>query len=190
MNQVSEPQWLVSWRQNGLSPMDALQRFHAMPPVSIEDMTGIWTGTGLATGHVLDGVLERLGWYGKRFQSKDDVDPLLFRTRSGKTIALDPGRIPVKLAIRFTHLSLAPGVRAMFRLVQPLLRTRRPTARLRLLSRGGTPSAAMIYDRQPIIDHFRLATLDHVVGLMDARFMPQPYFFLLTRRDQAASRAP
>jgi hypothetical protein len=39
----------------------------------------------------------------------------------------------------------------------------------------------MIYDRQPIVDHFRRIDSDRVLGLMEMRGMERPYFFLLTR---------
>jgi hypothetical protein len=38
----------------------------------------------------------------------------------------------------------------------------------------------MIYDRQPIIDHFRRIDEIRLLGLMQARTAPPPYFFLLT----------
>ena len=39
----------------------------------------------------------------------------------------------------------------------------------------------MIYDRQPIVDHFRKVDSDRVLGLMEMRGMERPFFFLLTR---------
>ena len=39
----------------------------------------------------------------------------------------------------------------------------------------------MIYDRKPIIDHFRKIDDDRVLGLMEMRGMELPYYFLLTR---------
>ncbi len=55
----------------------------------------------------------------------DEADPLLFRARSDKTVAIDRGRIPVGLVTRL-HLSFALGVRTMFRLAS---RFSRPGAR-------------------------------------------------------------
>ena len=45
----------------------------------------------------------------------------------------------------------------------------------------GKHSAAMIYDRKPIIDYFRKIDDDRVLGLMEMRGMERPFFFLLTR---------
>ncbi|WP_373568673.1 DUF4334 domain-containing protein [Paracoccus actinidiae] len=44
---------------------------------------------------------------------------------------------------------------------------------------GGCLSTARIYDRQPIIDHFRRIDEIRFPGLMQVRSVP-PYFFLLT----------
>lgn len=54
-------------------------------------------------------------------------------------------------------------------------------ARLREVALRGTISAAMIYDKQPIIDHFRRVNDDMVVGAMDAKGQPDILYFHLTR---------
>jgi hypothetical protein len=46
----------------------------------------------------------------------------------------------------------------------------------------------MIYDSLPINDIFRKVDDDSVLGVMDLRFSPQPFFFVL-RREGPASRA-
>jgi hypothetical protein len=42
-------------------------------------------------------------------------------------------------------------------------------------------TAAMLYDRLPIVDVFRRLDATTLLGLMDARGIPQPFFFRLTR---------
>jgi hypothetical protein len=54
-------------------------------------------------------------------------------------------------------------------------------ARLRELRFRGTVSAAMLYDKRPLIDHFRRVTDDVVIGLADEKGKPATYFFHLTR---------
>jgi hypothetical protein len=41
----------------------------------------------------------------------------------------------------------------------------------------------MIYDSQPVIDHFRLVDANTVAGAMDTRLMPEAgtYYFYLNR---------
>jgi len=45
----------------------------------------------------------------------------------------------------------------------------------------GKVSAAMVYDRQPIIDLFRKIDENTVLGMMDYKRMERPYFFRLSR---------
>ena len=144
-------------------------------------MIGRWRGVGLPTGHPLDGVLESLGWYGKAFESADTVHPLLFRTRSGEVIPLDPRFMPVSVALRWPAFARSAPVRAAFAAGRALLRAHHSAARLRAENFRGKRSAALIYDRQPIIDHFRRIDDDRVLGLMEMRGMERPFFFLLTR---------
>ena len=46
----------------------------------------------------------------------------------------------------------------------------------------GKSGATMIYDRQPIMDHFRRAGPGLVLGLMDMRGQ-HPFFFALEREE-------
>src|SRR5690606_21055417 len=64
--------------QAGCTPDDALALFDALPTVRSVDLTGRWTGSELRTGHPMDGLLTASGWYGKQFDSTEDVHPLLF----------------------------------------------------------------------------------------------------------------
>jgi hypothetical protein len=45
----------------------------------------------------------------------------------------------------------------------------------------GRRAAAIVYARQPIVDHLRQIDPDRLLGLMDRRGMATPYYFLLTR---------
>jgi len=55
------------------SPEEALAFFDGCGPVGMEEMLGCWKGSGVPTGHPFDGLLEALGWHGKRFQSPDEI---------------------------------------------------------------------------------------------------------------------
>jgi hypothetical protein len=54
-------------------------------------------------------------------------------------------------------------------------------ARLREAAFGGTTSASLIYNQQPIMDYFRKVTNDIVIGLGDIKGRPLDFFFHLTR---------
>ncbi len=56
----------------------ALQLFDSLEPVSLEFMFSRWQGSGIHTGHPMDGLLEISDWYGKEFTNSETVHPLLF----------------------------------------------------------------------------------------------------------------
>jgi len=175
------PELPESWSAGPSGSADALSCFDSLAGLEPEFMIGQWRGAGLPTAHPLDGVLEALGWYGKAFESVDRVHPLLFRTRSGAVIPLDPIFMPVRVALRWPALAKSAPVRAAFAAGSPFLRTHQSAAKLRAKIFRGKRSASMIYDRQPIADHFRKIDDDRVLGLMEMRGMERPFFFLLTR---------
>jgi len=160
----------------------AFARFDGLPPVEIPFLLGAWTGEGVPTGHPLDGALEAFHWHGKRFDSAEDVHPLVFTTLGGGLTCVEPkvvgpglrlvDRVPVPKS------ALAGG---LFQLLLPLLSTTRSRARLRMTSYRGVVSATMLYDYLPINDVFRQVDDDTVLGVMDLKGMERPFFFLLRR---------
>ncbi len=179
---------LQQWAEQGWTAEAGLAFFDSLPGVRPEDMTGEWRGTELPSGHPLDGLLASYGWHGKRFTDRDTVDPLLFMD-AGAVRAVDPARLPLGLALALPRIARTSAARGLFRLLLPVLATGRPCARLRSMEHRGLISAAMIYDAQPIIDHFRRVDDDRVLGLMDLRLTPEPFFFLLTRTTTSGKSA-
>lgn len=159
---------------------EVLALYDGLPAVTPDDMLGEWQGSEIATGHLYDGLLGPSGWWGKRFRSVDEVDPLIFERR-GKRFAGNPGLMPLALIERFPRLAKSGPSAALFRLASPLLRTKRPRARLRTVTYRGIASAAMIYDQHPICDCFRAVDVDTLLGAMDIRGFADPYFFVLRR---------
>lgn len=160
---------------------DLLALFDGLPPVDVDDVVGAWHGTGVPSGHPFDGLLERLGWHGKRFAGTEDGYPLVFRGAGGALWSLDPGRLPLAVLVRRPGLGRLPLVDRVFRRVLPLLATRAPRSRLRTVEHRGVRTAAMVYDSVPVIDVFRRVDDRTLLGVMDLRGMPEPYFFLLRR---------
>ncbi|MGY1826874.1 MULTISPECIES: DUF4334 domain-containing protein [unclassified Blastococcus] len=154
--------------------------FDSGSAVAVEEMTGRWRGSGVPTGSPLDGLLEAYGWWGKEFFDAETAHPLLFATRSGPR-PVEPALVPVGVLRGLPGVARSTAARLAFTAVRPLLMTTRPTARLRALEHRGVVTAAMVYDRLPIIDVFRRVDGRTVLGLMDLRGLPDPFFFLLTR---------
>ncbi len=171
--------------ERGTTTTAALAVFDALPAVDPGALTGTWRGSGLPTGHPLDGVLEALRWHGKRFDGHGDAHPLLFDDGHGGVVAVNPVLAPLGVALRCAPLLRRPAVARLVRAVLPLARTRRPRARVRATAFRGVVSATMTYDAQPIDDHVRAVDDDTLLGLMDARGMSRPFFFVL-RRNRAA----
>jgi hypothetical protein len=179
-DEVRAERWLTEHR-DGAAPADALEFFDSLPTVALGELTGRWRGSGLHTGSRLDGLLEAYGWYGKEFSGVESVHPLLFRGRGGRPHPVDPAMIPLRLVRDYAGLARLPLVATVFGGVRPLLHTNRPTARLRTIEHRGVRTAAVIYDSLPIIDVFRRAGDDVLLGAMDMRGLPEPFFFLLHR---------
>ncbi|WP_278262389.1 DUF4334 domain-containing protein [Nocardia sp. AG03] len=159
---------------------EALGLFDSLPPVRASELTGRWHGRELGTGHPMDGALAASGWYGKQFDGTERVHPLLFLDASGEIFAVDPRRVPLGLVGTVPPSLVARG-RGLLRVLKPALRTRRHRARLREVEHRGVVTTAMVYDHLPIIDVFRRVDSDTVLGLMDFRDRPEPYFFVLVR---------
>lgn len=176
---------VIAELERGVTPDRALEIFDALPAVEVEEMSGRWAGSEASTGNPLDGLLGAYGWHGKRFASAEAVDPLIFG--KGETLfAVNPAVLPTGLALKFPRLAHNPAVVAFGRLSLPLLKTRRPKARLRMVEYRGVSTATMIYDAQPISDHFRRLDDDTLLGAMDLRGLSEPFFFLLRREIPAS----
>lgn len=57
--------------------------FDALPAVAEDELLGEWEGGLVPTGHPGEAQLDALGWIGKTFRSRDDVDPIVVRGAGG-----------------------------------------------------------------------------------------------------------
>ncbi|WP_251151048.1 DUF4334 domain-containing protein [Cellulosimicrobium sp. Marseille-Q4280] len=167
--------------ERGTTTTAALAFHDSLPAVDVDDVLGTWHGSGIPTGHPLDGLLEALGWYGKRFDGPDAAHPLLFAHRREGVIDVDPAYAPLPLVLRCAGLLRRPPVARAVRTVLPLVRTRRPRARLRRVEHRGVVTTTMVYDALPVHDVLRAVDDDTLLGLMDARGLARPFFFVLRR---------
>lgn len=166
--------------------IEALNIFDAAEAVDPDFMIGTWHGAEVPTGHPMDGLLEASGWWGKQFIDAETVHPLLFPDTSGRHLW------PLNPALAFGGLGLAAKLPALLKLpvakpiaaLRPVLRAHSAKARLRTTRYRGIDTATMVYDQLPINDVFRKLSDDAVIGAMDLRGIPRPYFFVL-RRDNS-----
>ena len=82
--------------------------------------------------------------------------------------SLNPALVPMTLMARMSSLVTQPPVAAVARRLMPLLSTKRPAARLRMVEYRGVVTGTMIYDALPINDHFRAVDEDTLLGAMDS----------------------
>jgi hypothetical protein len=174
--------WLAAHRTGALAA-DALACFDRCAPVEPGAVTGRWRGSGLPTGHPFDGLLVDYGWYAKETHDAETVHPLLFRHRRGRPRPVDPALAPLAVLRRAPGLARTTLARTGFAVVRPLRTTRRPAARVRAVEFRGVVSAALVYDRLPIVDVLRRVEPGTLLGLMDLRGVAQPFFFVLRRDD-------
>lgn len=168
-------------REGGVQLEEALAFLDALPAVPVHQLLGSWRGSGLATGHPWDGLLETFGWHGKRFESPDAAHPLMFEDHRG-LFSVNPAFLPVGLAGRFPQVARS-GLAGRARGALRLFHTSKPKARLRMTEYRGIASATMIYDALPINDHFRLVDDDTLIGAMDMRGVAA--FLFVLRREAA-----
>jgi len=162
----------------------------ALPPVDIPFMLGPWRGETYPSGHPLDGSLKAFHWHGKRFDSAEEVHPLVFSNLAGDLVCLDPRWVGpgLKLSDRFP-VPRSTVLGRLFQLLLPLVSTKASGARLRMTSYRSVVSAAMLYDHLPIIDVFRRLDDDTVLGVMDRKGMATPFFFVLRRDSPTPSHS-
>jgi hypothetical protein len=162
------------------STSEALALFDSLDTTDTDFMIGSWKGGDFITGHALNGVLEVYHWHGKRFESLEQVHPLVFTRLNGTKASVNPALVPMSLMNRFP-VPRAAFVGRLFQFCMPLFTTSSSRARLRMTSYRGKLGATMIYDDLPINDVFRKVDDNTLLGIMDLKGMEQPLFFVLRR---------
>lgn len=108
-----------------------------LPPATIDDMLGEWSGGEFVTGHRMNGALSKARWFGKNFISATDVQPLVCLDDDGN---------------KFSNIALGKG-----------------EASLWMEEFRGEAVATMVYDGQPVHDHFKKVDENTVLGIMDGK---------------------
>jgi hypothetical protein len=167
--------------EGGATTEEALAFYDSLPAVTIEELLGCWAGGEIHTGHPMNGLLAPIGWHGKRFESADEVHPLVMDRPGGGRYSMNPGLIPLPILLRHHALLGNATLLRIARRLGPVGRTRAPRARLRMLEYRGVVTVAMCYDQLPIHDVFRKVDDDTVLGAMDLRGTAEPLVFFLRR---------
>jgi hypothetical protein len=161
----------------------AISWFGSLPPVLPAEMVGVWQGEGIPSGHPLDGVLENLNWFGKRFHADLRADALLFQWRPGRLVPIEPAFFPIRTVVGLAGFGRTFIARNWFSHLQKVFRARGTTASVGLRTVDGNETAAMAYDRQPVVDFFRRVGDNEVAGMMVVDGDERRFFFRLRRAD-------
>jgi hypothetical protein len=123
-----------------------------LKPATIDGMMGEWKGGEFVTGHMMNGRLEKAGWYGKTFKTARDAQPLVCLDADGN---------------KFSNKEMGKG-----------------EASLWLEDFRDEVTATMVYDGQPVHDHFKTVDDDTVMGIMNGKGVQDNgryYYFYLER---------
>ena len=117
------------------------------------DMLGRWHGGEFVTGHAMNGLLTKIGWYGKNFISTSEVQPLVCRNDAGEL---------------YSNTEVGKG-----------------EASLWAVEFRGEVTASMVYDGQPVIDHFKRVNDTTVMGIMNGSggLIGGRHFYFYLERD-------
>jgi hypothetical protein len=160
---------------------EAAEWFASLEPARPEDMIGLWKGDGHPAGHPLDGVLENLRWFGKRFHPDMRADALLFEGAPGRLVAVDPKAFPLRWAIRLSKFGRTRSAVNLFSHIRPRVRAKSTTASLENRMDRGMMTAAMVYDQQPIVDMFRRISDTEIAGKMIVEGDGRRFYFRLEK---------
>lgn len=70
--------------ESGVSPAVLDEVWAALETVDVSEILGSWRGAAFATGHRVAGMLTSSPWYGKRFISALDAQPMVCRGEDGE----------------------------------------------------------------------------------------------------------
>ena len=142
---------LRSQRDVATAELDAI--WAALEPVASADILGKWRGDEFHTGHKMNGMLSQARWYGKFFNSVDDVDPIVCRDDEGNL---------------YSNTELSRGGASLWD-----------------VEFRGEVTATMVYDGQPVLDHFKKVDDSTLMGIMNGKRQRASgnYLYFLLERD-------
>jgi hypothetical protein len=156
---------------------EAMRIFDELEPVTLELTTGRWKGFEIDTCHRMNGLLEPSGWYGKLFEDPEKVHPLLFYTKNRTALySVNPKLVPFNMKLPQSKI-----LGSLMNLLKPVLQTREPKARIRMVEYRGKVTVAIVYDKKNVNDYFAKINDHTMLGAMHVKGALQPFVFVLER---------
>nr|WP_238391507.1 MULTISPECIES: DUF4334 domain-containing protein [unclassified Mycolicibacterium] len=123
--------------QDNVDPAELDEIWSALDTVRAEEVVGRWKGDEFQTGHKMNGQLQAARWYGKFFDSINDVEPIVCYDDAGQL---------------FSNHELSRGGASLWD-----------------IEFRGEVTATMVYDGQPVFDHFKRVDGDTLMGIMNGK---------------------
>jgi hypothetical protein len=123
--------------QRDVSPAELDEIWSALDTVRSADIVGSWKGDECHTGHKMNGQLKAARWFGKNFNSVDDVEPIVCYDDDGNL---------------FSNNELSLGGASLWD-----------------VEFRGEVTATMVYDGQPVFDHFKRVDDTTLMGIMNGK---------------------
>jgi hypothetical protein len=136
-----------------VNPADLDEIWSGLQTVRSEDVLGRWKGDEFHTGHKMNGLLQSNRWYGKNFNSVNDVEPIVCYDDDGNL---------------FSNNELSLGGASLWD-----------------VEFRGEVTATMVYDGQPVLDHFKKVDENTLMGIMDGKHQraKASYLYFILERD-------
>lgn len=123
--------------QSHVDPAELDQIWAALDTVKSADIVGHWKGDEFQTGHKMNGQLQAARWYGKFFDSVNEVEPIVCYDEAGQL---------------FSNHELSRGGASLWD-----------------IEFRGEVTGTMVYDGQPVFDHFKRVDADTLMGIMNGK---------------------
>lgn len=137
-----------------VDPADLDEIWSALQPIGCQDVLGRWKGDEFHTGHKMNGLLQSARWYGKFFDSINQVEPIVCYDDDGNL---------------FSNNELSLGGASLWD-----------------VEFRGEVTATMVYDGQPVLDHFKRVDANTLMGIMNGKRQRanSSYLYFILERDQ------
>lgn len=163
----------ITKKKDKVTVEECFEVFDNLEAITPDFLVGYrWKGWEFNTGHPLNGALETVGWYGKEFYDENNGQPLLLYSDNEK---LDDQLWPIypPTSFQIPVTGETPD--------RSKHEAKASQCRLKSILHRGVVTASMFYDENPVNDTFRKVGQDTVMGIMDNKHIPLPYFFVLER---------
>ncbi len=168
------------FQKNSVTQEEAADFYDSLPAFPIENIYGRWKGREMATGHPFDGVLTATKWYGKYFEDSENSYPLMYQKKNKEFFFVDPNYLPLEIVQSFSRSFIA----FLFPLLLPFICTKESSSIVRSIEYRNYITTAMIYDKKPVIDYFKMVDETTIFAASEMKWNPSLLQFFALYKDE------